>query len=374
MLDDPRSDPTAPVTDPAPTPEPPRRPRRRGRRVLLAAIVLLLVPIVTVGGYLVYLNKIVTDNITYEALLPDGTKPPKALPVPTGDPTPGSGDVVGPGGTKPAYVAPEVVDGPGDNYLVIGSDARPGDTFSRSDVIVLVHVAADHKTVDLVHFPRDLYVSIPGHRNNKVNAAYAFGGAPLLVQTVQNLVGVRIDHVAKTDFDGFEGMIDAVGGIRVWAEEASNGSGNGGPVVITRGWNDLDGTQALGFVRERYELSEGDISRGRRQMAVIKALILKTVSKDVLLNPGRLASFVDAATSHLTVDNALSVGTMRSEAFALRGVRSADVRFITAPFTGFAYVAGAGSVDLVDDSGMQQLGEALRTDALGSYGDQTTIP
>lgn len=346
-----------------------RRSRRRGRRVLLAAIVLLLVPVVAVGGYLVYLNKIVTDNIRHEDLL--GT--PKSLDVPTGNPGAGDGDVIGPGGTKPAYAAGQVVDGRGDDYLVIGSDARPGDTFSRSDVIVLVHVSADHQKVTLVHFPRDLYVAIPGRGNNKINAAYAFGGAPLLVRTIENLVGVRIGHVAKTDFNGFKNMIDAVGGIRVWAEEGSDG-GNGGDFVIRKGWNDLDGTQALGFVRERYALSEGDISRGRRQLAVVKALILKTVSRDVLLNPGRLASFVDAATSNLTVDNALSVGTMRSEAFQLRGVRSGDIGFVTAPFTGYAFVSGAGSVDVVDEDGMQQLGEALRTDTLGSYADQHTTP
>lgn len=357
--------PAAPTTAERPT-------RRRGRRVLIAALVLLLVPIVAVGGYLIYLNKIVTDNIKHDDLLGTGT--PRSITVPTGNPTAGDDNVIGPGGKDKAYAAGKVVDGPGDNYLVIGSDARPGDTFSRSDVIVLVHIAADHKTVSLIHFPRDLYVAIPGHRNNKINASYAFGGAPLLVKTVENLIGVKIDHVAKTDFNGFKGMIDAVGGIRVWAEEASNGSGNGGPVVIRKGWNDLDGTQALAFVRERYLLSEGDISRGRRQMAVIKALILRTVSKDVLLNPARLASFVDAATSNLVVDNSLSVGTMRSQAFALRGIRSADVSFITAPFTGFAYISGAGSVDVVDDAGMQQLGEALATDKLGGYGDKSLIP
>ena len=109
-------------------------------------------------------------------------------------------------------------------------------------------------------------------------------------------------------------------------------------------------------------------------MAVIKALILKTVTKEVLLNPTKLASFVDAATANLTVDNALSVSTMRSEAFKLRGVRSDDIAFITAPYTGFAFISGAGSVDVLDEDGMQQLGEALRTGKLGDYADQHTTP
>lgn len=351
-----------------------RRERRRGRRVLVAALVLLLVPMLAVGGYLLYLNKIVTDNVRHEDLLGQGANPTGTPSgVATTAPKPGE-DVLGPGGDQPAYSAKDVVKGAGDNYLVIGSDARPGDTFSRSDVIVLAHVAADRSSVTLIHFPRDLYVAIPGHRNNKINASYAFGGAPLLVRTVENLVGVKIDHVAKTDFSGFKNMVDAVGGVRVWAEEASNGRGNGGNVVITKGWNDLDGTQALAFVRERYQLSQGDISRGRRQMAVIKALILKTVSRDTLLNPVRLAGFVDAATANLVVDNSLSVGAMRSEAFSLRGIRSGDVHFVTAPFTGFGFVDGAGSIDVVDEPGMVRLGEALRDDTLGSYGDTATLP
>ena len=131
--------------------------------------------------------------------------------------------------------------------------------------------------MQMIHFPRDLYVDIPGRGKDKINAAYAYGGEPLLVQTMENLLKIRIHHVAKTNFEGFKNMTDAVGGVRVYAEEASNGTGNGGPVVISKGWNDLNGEQALAFVRERYTLSEGDISRGRRQLAFIKALMLKAI-------------------------------------------------------------------------------------------------
>ena len=79
----------------------------------------------------------------------------------------------------------KLVSGRGTNYLVIGSDARPGETASRSDVIQLVHVDEDHGDVWIIHFPRDLYVPIPGHGKNKINAAYAYGGPTLLVQTIE---------------------------------------------------------------------------------------------------------------------------------------------------------------------------------------------
>jgi LCP family protein required for cell wall assembly len=234
-------------------------------------------------------------------------------------------------------------------------------------VIILAHVDAGNDRVDLIHFPRDLYVPIPGHGKDKINAAYAYGGAPLLVSTLQQLVGVRIDHVAQIDFEGFKRLTDAVGGVRVWAEEPSDGKGNGGPVVIHRGWNDLDGAQALGFVRERYELSQGDISRGRRQQAFLKALMLKTLQPDVVANPLRLTKVVDAATANTVIDKDFGMNDILSRIVSMRGIRGSDIHFVTAPFTGFGRSPQGASIDILDVSGMRELGRALRSDDLASY-------
>ena len=122
-----------------------------------------------------------------------------------------------------------------------------------------------------------------------------------------------IDHVGLIGFEGFKAMTDAVGGVKVYAEESSTG--------ITKGYNTLNGEQALAFVRERHALSEGDISRGRRQQAFIKALMLKGLSRDTLTNPVTLASFIDAGTRNLTLDKDFSVADLRSEAFGMRGIR-----------------------------------------------------
>jgi LCP family protein required for cell wall assembly len=260
--------------------------------------------------------------------------------------------------------------GNAQNYLVIGSDARPGESRGRSDVIVLVHVASDKKTVTLVHFPRDLYVSVPGHGKDKINAAYAYGGAPLLVRTMQDLIGVPIDHVAIIGFEGFKRMTDAVGGVNVYVEEPSSGPN----YTFHKGFQQMGGAEALAFVRERKDLSEGDISRGRRQQAFIKALMLKSLSKDVLLNPVKLAQFTYAATSNLTVDEKFSVGDMRNQALSMRSLRSGDIAFITAPFTGFGTAPNGGSIDLVDEQGMEALGEALQDDDMASYKDTTHAP
>lgn len=319
-----------------------RQEKRRNRRVLVAALVLLLVPVLAVGGYVVWLNQIVTSNVKNELLLPDG---------------PGSGPLDSAGKAIPQAA------GNGTNYLVIGTDAGPGRDGARSDVMVLAHVSEDHSAVTLIHFPRDLWVSIPGRGKGKLNAAYAYGGAPLLVSTMQNLLTVKIDHVAKVGFEGFKAMTNAVRGVDVDVEQGSVTP----PYTFTPGVMHMNGDMALAFVRERHQLSEGDISRGRRQQAFIKGLMLKTLSKAVLTNPIRLKDSLEAATSNLTVDQRLDVGTMRSEAFALRGLRGSDIRFVTAPFTGFGTSPDGQSIDLVDATKMADLGFAVAHDSLTLY-------
>jgi LCP family protein required for cell wall assembly len=321
--------------------EPPKR-RRRRRTIVVALSLVALLVVGVAAGYLLFLNQTVANNVQHESLLPQ----PDAggTPGPTKKP-----------GTKDAQ-----------NILFIGSDARAGLAGARSDVIVLMHVAADRKTVTLIHFPRDLYVDIPGRGKDKINAAFDYGGSPLLVQTLQNLVGVPIDHVAITNFDGFKRMTDAVGGVNVYVEEPSTSGG----YTFTKGYQQMNGAQALAFVRERKQFSEGDISRGRRQQAFIKALLLKSLSRDVLTNPVKLAQFVDAGTQNLIVDQQFSVGQMRSQALSLRNLRGKDVRFITAPFTGFGTSPQGASIDILDEPGMKALGQALQDDDLASYQDK----
>jgi LCP family protein required for cell wall assembly len=332
-------------------PEEARRKNRHGlRRVLIGLLAIVVLLFGGATAFVGYLGYTVSDNVTQEQLLPEKRQP---ITAPDGKPVAETGT--------------------GTNYLVLGADTRPGDA-GRSDVIVLVHVPQDAKTIQMIHFPRDLYVSIPGRGKNKINAAYAFGREPLLVETMENLLKVRIHHVVRTDFEGFENMTDAVGGVRVYAEEASNGSGNGGPYVIKKGWNDLNGEQALGFVRERYTLSEGDISRGRRQLAFIKALFLKATAPETITNPVKIAKFTDAATENLVLDQNLTVGDMRDTAISLRNIRSGDIVFATAPFTGFGRSPEGASIDIVDEKGMADLGEAIRTDTMDEYGDVFVTP
>jgi len=318
---------------------------------LVALLVIVLLVVAAVVGFGVFLGATVDKNVTQGQFLPSPQDNPVTAPDGSAIPT----------------------SGVGTNFLVIGTDGRSASDRGRSDVIVLVHIPENPSTIQMIHFPRDLYVSIPGHGKNKINAAYAFGGEPLLVRTLQNMLGIRIDHVARTNFNGFKAMTDAVGGVRVYAEEGNDAGGNGG-VVIKKGWNELNGEQALGFVRERHELSQGDISRGRRQLAFIKALLLKATSSETITNPLAVARFTDAATKNLVVDENLGVSEMKDYVLQLRGIRGNDVVFATAPYTGFAMDPVAGSIDVVDQKKMALLGKALRTDSMDTYLDVYQTP
>lgn len=327
------------------------RKSRRGLRVLLVGV--LTLGLLLVGGaaaYLAFLNSKVSDNLTFEPLLtnPDGSVTGESGPL------------------EPAPQERSALAGEALNYLVIGSDSRDLDAErGRSDVMVLVHIADDRERVDLIHFPRDYFVDIPGSsRPNKINASYSIGGAPLVVETIQPLVGVPIDSVAIVDFESFKALTDAVGGVEVDVAESSPG--------FPEGTMAMDGETGLDFVRERYALSQGDISRGQRQQAFIKAVMLKTLSPSTLTNPAKLSSVLDAATQNLTVDESLDMGDMRSLAFSLRGVRGNDIDFVTAPWTGIGDDPAAGSIVLPAEEQLETLQEHLRDDTMEDYVDDVS--
>ena len=149
-------------------------------------------------------------------------------------------------------------------FLVVGSDTRAdvpeGERpDGRSDVMMLLRVSADRQKAQVISLPRDSWVSVPGYGMSKLNAAYAYGGPTLLVQTIENLTGVRIDHYAAIDFQGFVQMTDSLGGVDVQVAEATSN----GPYTYEAGLNHLDGEEALYYVRQRYGLPGGDFEIGR---------------------------------------------------------------------------------------------------------------
>jgi LCP family protein required for cell wall assembly len=147
----------------------------------------------------------------------------------------------------------------------MGSDSRDVGN-GRSDVLMVMHRAADRKCAHMISCPRDMYVPIPGHGRNKINAA--FGGPALTVRTLEGLLNSRMDHVALIDFEGFINLTEELGGVTVYNKYASNSGGYKFPV----GDVSLRGEQALAYVRERKQLPRGDLDRAERQRAVLQAI------------------------------------------------------------------------------------------------------
>lgn len=161
-----------------------------------------------------------------------------------------------------------------ENYLLIGRDEYPGSDRSRSDSILLCTFHPQTKTLTMTSVLRDLYLPIPGHRDNRINAAYAFGGMPLLKQTLAENFRIPIDGCIEIDFASFPRLIDLLGGVtlelRPDEAEAINSHTSG---TLTAGSCLLNGNQALAYVRIRKLDKDGDFGRTKRQQKLLTALL-----------------------------------------------------------------------------------------------------
>jgi LCP family protein required for cell wall assembly len=255
--------------------------------------------------------------------------------------------------------------------LLVGSDSRQGLTpdqqaelatggdigNGRTDTILLVHVPAigssTHTT--MVSIPRDSYVPIPGYGEDKINAAFAVGGAPLLAQTVEQATGLRLDHYAEIGFDGFAVLVDAVGGVTMCPTEPISDPLAG--IDLPAGCQKLDGRNALGFVRTR-ATPRADLDRMNNQRQFMSALLHRAASPAVLLNPLRWNPMAHAATGALTVNERDHIWDLARLAWALRG----DMTTTTVPigeFTG----SDSGSVVVWNSDAASQLFAALASDS-----------
>ena len=242
---------------------------------------------------------------------------------------------------------------PGQDWLLIGSDSRAGlsrkqvrqlhvghAAGQRTDTIILLHKPSSGRST-LVSLPRDSYVPIPGHGRNKLNAAYAFGGAPLLVRTVETVTGIRIDHYAEIGFGGFVGMTDAVGGVKLCPARNIHDSKAG--LNVKKGCQTMNGRTALAYVRARYFDPKGDLGRVQRQQAFLSAVFAKASSPTTLLNPFRLVSLANAGTTALTVDQRDGPIDLLRFALAMRAVAGGKGIQTTVPVANPNYTTSVGS-------------------------------
>ncbi|MFI6762794.1 LCP family protein [Micromonospora sp. NPDC050417] len=272
----------------------------------------------------------------------------------------------------PEEVRPERVEEAKDalNILMLGSDSRDPDSSSgsRTDTIILAHLTKDRSSAQLISIPRDTWVSVPkskdgrhGGVESKINSAFAWGGVPFMVQTIEEYTKVRIDHVAIVDFAGFKEIVDALGGITVDVDVAFTSTHSLDKArTYTKGPMKMDGATALDYARERYAFSDGDFARIRHQQQVIKAILDKAATGGTLSNPGKLNSFVRATTSTVSVDKTLNVLDMAME---LRHLRSDKLGFYTSPTKGTGMI-GDQSVVLPDPARASTLYDAIRRDSV----------
>ena len=215
-----------------------------------------------------------------------------------------------PQGKRPA-------DTPGTNYLIVGSDSRKGlsaeqrkqlhtgnESGQRTDTIMLMHDGSGPTL--LMSIPRDSIVAIPGHGTTKINAAFAYGGPKLLIQTVENLTGIHIDHYVEIGFGGFVNVVDAVGGITICPSHTMNDKLAN--LHVKKGCQHADGRVALAYARSRHaDPKLGDIARGGQQREVVNAVGHKALTPWTFLNPFRYWSLNMSAADSLSVDKDLSV-------------------------------------------------------------------
>ena len=276
----------------------------------------------------------------------------------------------------PASSNVAIADTAGTNWLLAGSDSREGLTKAerkelrtgkdegsqRTDTLMVIHIDDSGKST-LVSLPRDSYVTIPAHigldgiaiedRRNKINTAYGQGGAPLLVETVERNTGLHIDHYMEVGFKGIRDITDAVGGVNmcVPADVTDENSG----LNLLAGCQELDGKNALAYVRMRYADPKGDLGRIERQQQFLSSVMKKVATPAVLLNPISMWKLVDAGTGSVNVGETDTVMDVGNLAKAMRALSNGNGTLTTVPVSETDANTAAGSSVIWDDVAAREL-------------------
>ena len=246
-----------------------------------------------------------------------------------------------------------------ENYLLVGSDTREGLTKQqmrelrvgstataaggRSDTMLIIHLSKARDRAYIISLPRDSLVVIPEHvsssdkktmipaRQGKLNSAFSYGGAPLLIETIELATSIKIDHYVEVSFAGFAGIVDALGGIEVCTKVDIDDPKS--HLVLSAGVHTLDGIEALKYVRTRDFDGRGDIGRMARQQQFMSAVLNKATSSGTLLNPFKVKNFINASLASVKLDSGLAPEDLLTLAKQLRNLTSGNVRTLTVPLS-----------------------------------------
>lgn len=269
-----------------------------------------------------------------------------------------------PSGERPA-------EQPGTAVLLVGSDAREdltpeersrlrtGSTEGRrTDTMMILYSPPSGRSA-LISLPRDSYVSIPGHKKNKLNAAYAIGGAPLLIKTVEANTGIRIDGYLEVGMLGLVDTVDAVGGIEVCPSKPIKDRDS--HLDIPAGCQTLDGVTALGYVRMRKADPRGDLGRMERQREVIGKVVGKATNPLAILNPVTYWKLNMAVSSSVSRSESVGFGEMGSVASAFFNAALGNGLSLTVPVSDANASTSAGSSMIWDEKLSREMFDAVKS-------------
>ncbi|MCB0977681.1 MAG: LCP family protein [Acidimicrobiales bacterium] len=284
----------------------------------------------------------------------------------------------------------EPVSGPA-NYLIVGSDSRsrvdpddPGGDGSGSesraalaDTMMIVRIDPESETVKMLSMPRDLWVTLPNGKKGRLNAAYAHGPQEL-IDTLRTELGIPINHYIEVDFKGFQGVVDAIGGVPMWFDRAMRDR-NSGLDVLHPGCVTLDGRSALAFARARHLQywedggfeydGTGDLGRISRQQVFVRR-VLDRASDRGFGNPITMKRLIEVGVDNVTLDGGLSVGTLIGIGERFADFDSDDLQTFTVPATPRTTDGGAAVLD-IDRTAAEPILAKFRDEPAGAT---TTTP
>jgi LCP family protein required for cell wall assembly len=246
-----------------------------------------------------------------------------------------------------------------ENILLVGDDHRPAGASAQelaelgttqdggsvdTDTIMVLHVPANGANPTLISIPRDSWVNVPGNGLHKINAAYSIGaakggdsgGAQLLIQTVQSLTGLTINHYVRISLLGFYDVVNALGPVTVCLRQAVNDPYSG--VNLPAGYSTLDAREALAFVRQRHGLPDGDLDREIRQQYFLSIEARQILTAGTLLNPVKLHNVIAAVSSSIETDPGLNLLDLAAQVKGFGG----NLRSATIPISGTPTITVAG--------------------------------
>ncbi|WP_431711893.1 LCP family protein [Glutamicibacter uratoxydans] len=336
----------------------PRKKKRRGLAIIISVLAVVLVAALVAGLYVLNLGRTFDRNTE---TLPTVFPSEDVRPVEREE----SKDAV--------------------NILLLGSDTRAerdededAEGFAtlpnggRSDTLMMVHIPTNREAIYVTSIMRDTWLDIPGVGTAKINRAFASGGVPKAVETLEGLFGVRIDHVAAIDFEGFKGLTDALGGVTINNPIAFRQSLTNG-MYFPQGQQTLNGEQALAFVRERKSFPGSDYQRVKNQQLFVRAMLGQILSRDTLTNPARISDVISEISPFIAVDDSLDSSTVAKLASGMLNIRTSDMEFFTLPNNGPGRSADGQSIVIPDMQMIEKFGTALQEDKVDEFVASTDL-